>query len=120
MAHKLTIGVGWEGRPDFKGLIERSKLMDETGIHSIWLAEAWGHDAFTLLTLVAEHTKRIQIGTFIVNIYGRTRGPWRCARAAGRAGGGRRNSASRRDRGARSGGVYEDRRGTGKVKWPLP
>jgi alkanesulfonate monooxygenase SsuD/methylene tetrahydromethanopterin reductase-like flavin-dependent oxidoreductase (luciferase family) len=76
MAHKLTLGVGWEGRPDFTGLIERSKIMDEAGIHSIWLAEAWGHDAFTLLTLVAEHTRRIQIGTFIVNIYGRTPGAY--------------------------------------------
>lgn len=72
MAHKLTIGVGWEGKPDFTGLIERSKVADEAGIHSIWLAEAWGHDAFTLLTLVAEHTKRVKIGTFIVNIYSRT------------------------------------------------
>jgi alkanesulfonate monooxygenase SsuD/methylene tetrahydromethanopterin reductase-like flavin-dependent oxidoreductase (luciferase family) len=76
MAHKLTMGVGWEGRPDFNGLIERAKLMDEVGVHSIWLAEAWGHDAFTLLTLVAEHTKKIQIGTFIVNIYGRTPGAY--------------------------------------------
>jgi alkanesulfonate monooxygenase SsuD/methylene tetrahydromethanopterin reductase-like flavin-dependent oxidoreductase (luciferase family) len=72
MAHKLTIGVGWEGKPDFTGLIERSKVADEAGVHSIWLAEAWGSDAFTLLTLVAEHTKRIKIGTFIVNIYSRT------------------------------------------------
>ncbi len=48
MAHKLTIGVGWEGNPDFNGLIERSKVADEAGIHSIWLAEAWGSDAFTL------------------------------------------------------------------------
>ena len=56
----------------FTGLIERAKTADEAGIHSIWLAEAWGSDAFTLLTLVAEHTKRIKIGTFIVNIYSRT------------------------------------------------
>src|SRR5260370_29013576 len=76
MAHKLTIGVGWEGKPDFQGLIERSKMMDEAGVHSIGLAEAWGHDAFPLLTLVAEHTRRIQSGTFIVNIYGRTPGAY--------------------------------------------
>jgi len=76
MAHKLTIGVGWEGKPDFPGLIERAKTADDAGIHSLWLAEAWGHDAFTLLTLVAEHTKRIQIGTFIVNIYARTPGAY--------------------------------------------
>jgi 5,10-methylenetetrahydromethanopterin reductase len=76
MAHKLTIGIGWEGKPDFKGLIDRARRVDEAGIHSIWLAEAWGHDAFTLLTLVAEHTKRVLIGTFIVNIYARTPGAY--------------------------------------------
>ena len=32
MAHKLTIGVGWEGKPDFTGLIERSKVADEAGV----------------------------------------------------------------------------------------
>ncbi len=76
MAYNLTIGVGWEGKPDFPGLIERARTAEGAGIHSIWLAEAWGHDAFTLLTLVAEHTRRILIGTFIVNIYGRTPGAY--------------------------------------------
>jgi alkanesulfonate monooxygenase SsuD/methylene tetrahydromethanopterin reductase-like flavin-dependent oxidoreductase (luciferase family) len=72
MARKLTIGVNWQGRFDFKALIERAKIADQAGIHSIWVAEAWGRDAFTLLTLLAEHTKRVQLATSIVNIYSRT------------------------------------------------
>jgi len=72
MARKLTIGVNWQGRIDFKGLIERAKIADQAGIHSIWIAEAWGHDAFTLLTLLAEHTTRAQLATSIVNVYSRT------------------------------------------------
>ncbi len=72
MARKLTIGVNWQGRFDFKALIERAKLADQAGIHSIWVAEAWGRDAFTLLTLLAEHTHKIQLATSIVNIYSRT------------------------------------------------
>ena len=72
MARKLAIGVNWQGRFDFKALIERAKLADKAGIHSIWVAEAWGRDAFTLLTLLAEHTSRIQLATSIVNIYSRT------------------------------------------------
>jgi alkanesulfonate monooxygenase SsuD/methylene tetrahydromethanopterin reductase-like flavin-dependent oxidoreductase (luciferase family) len=72
MARKLAIGVNWQGRLDFKGLIERAKIADEAGIHSIWVAEAWGRDAFTLLTLLAEHTKKVQLATSIVNIYSRT------------------------------------------------
>ena len=72
MARKLAVGVNWQGKPDFKAMIEQAKIADEAGIHSIWVAEAWGRDAFTLLTLLAEHTNKIQLATSIVNIYSRT------------------------------------------------
>lgn len=72
MARKVTIGVNWQGRIDFKALIERAQLADQAGVHSIWVAEAWGRDAFTPLTLLAEHTRKIQLATSIVNIYSRT------------------------------------------------
>jgi alkanesulfonate monooxygenase SsuD/methylene tetrahydromethanopterin reductase-like flavin-dependent oxidoreductase (luciferase family) len=72
MARKLAIGINWQGRLEAKTLIARAKLADEAGVHSIWVAEAWGRDAFTPLTLLAEHTKKIQLGTAIVNIYSRT------------------------------------------------
>jgi alkanesulfonate monooxygenase SsuD/methylene tetrahydromethanopterin reductase-like flavin-dependent oxidoreductase (luciferase family) len=72
MARKLTIGVNWQGKLDYKSAIERAKIADDAGIHSIWVAEAWGRDAFTLLTLLAEHTTKAQLATSIVNIYSRT------------------------------------------------
>jgi alkanesulfonate monooxygenase SsuD/methylene tetrahydromethanopterin reductase-like flavin-dependent oxidoreductase (luciferase family) len=72
MARKLAIGVNWQGKLDFKAVIERAKVADNAGIHSIWVAEAWGRDAFTLLTLLAEHTRKVQLATSIVNIYSRT------------------------------------------------
>ncbi len=72
MARRLSIGVNWQGKFDFKALIERAKIADEAGIHSMWIAEAWGRDAFTLLTLLAEHTRQVQLATSIVNIYSRT------------------------------------------------
>jgi alkanesulfonate monooxygenase SsuD/methylene tetrahydromethanopterin reductase-like flavin-dependent oxidoreductase (luciferase family) len=72
MARKLTIGVNWQGKLDYKAAIERAKIADAAGIHSIWVAEAWGRDAFTLLTLLAEHTAKAQLATSIVNIYSRT------------------------------------------------
>lgn len=72
MARKLTIGINWQGKLDYKALIERAKLADQAGVHSIWVAEAWGRDAFTLLTLLAEHTARIRLATSIVNVYSRT------------------------------------------------
>jgi alkanesulfonate monooxygenase SsuD/methylene tetrahydromethanopterin reductase-like flavin-dependent oxidoreductase (luciferase family) len=72
MARKLTIGIGWEGNVDWQGLIKRGKLADDAGIHAIWMAEAWGRDAFTPLALLAEHTTDVLLGTNIVNIYSRT------------------------------------------------
>jgi len=72
MARKLSIGVNWQGKLDFKAVIERAKIADAAGIHSIWVAEAWGRDAFTLLTLLAEHTSKVQLATSVVNIYSRT------------------------------------------------
>ena len=72
MARKLTIGINWQGKLDFKALIERARLADQAGVHSIWVAEAWGRDAFTLLTLLAEHTSKAQLATSIVNTYSRT------------------------------------------------
>jgi alkanesulfonate monooxygenase SsuD/methylene tetrahydromethanopterin reductase-like flavin-dependent oxidoreductase (luciferase family) len=72
MARNLAIGVNWQGKLDFKAVIERAKIAEAAGIHSIWVAEAWGRDAFTMLTLLAEHTRKTQLATSIVNIYSRT------------------------------------------------
>jgi len=71
MARKLTMG-NYQRTLDFKRVVERVKIADEAGIDSMWVDEAWGRDAFTLLTLLAEHTKKIKLGTSIVNIYSRT------------------------------------------------
>jgi len=54
--------------------LRAARLADELGYHSFWLAEAWGYEVFTLLTEMAVHTKRIQLGTGIVNVFSRTPG----------------------------------------------
>ncbi len=74
---KITIGFNWQGKFDYKALIERVKIADQAGVHSVWVPEAWGRDAFTMLTLCAEHTSQAQLATSIVNIYSRTPGATR-------------------------------------------
>lgn len=49
-------------------------LADELGYDSFWLPEAWGYEVFSLLTEMAVKTKRIKLGTGIVNVYSRTPG----------------------------------------------
>src|SRR5260370_22633065 len=72
MARKLAISLNWQETFDLKSLIERAKIADAAGIHSIWVTETWGHDALTMLTIFAEYTSRIQLATAVVNVYSRT------------------------------------------------
>lgn len=53
-------------------LIEVARLAEELGFHSLWIPEMWGRDSFSLLALLAIHTKRINLGTGIVSVFSRT------------------------------------------------
>ncbi len=72
MARKISIGIDWQGKIDYKTLCEKVQIADAAGVHSAWVPEAWGRDAFTILTLLADKTRNIQLGSAIVNIYSRT------------------------------------------------
>lgn len=72
MARKLCIGFNWQGPIDYDQACARVRLADEAGVDTVWVAEAWGRDCFTMLALLARDTKRIKLGTGIVNTYSRT------------------------------------------------
>jgi F420-dependent oxidoreductase-like protein len=72
MTRRLTIGINWQGEFERDKIFERVKIADDAGVESVFVAEAWGRDAFTLLTQLAERTERIKLGTGIVNYYSRT------------------------------------------------
>ncbi len=72
MARKLSISFNWQGPMDYERAIDWVRLADEAGVDTVWVAEAWGRDCFTILTLLARETKRVNLGTGIVNVYSRT------------------------------------------------
>jgi F420-dependent oxidoreductase-like protein len=53
-------------------LIECVQGADACGYDSFWLPEAWERDAFTTLTELAVHTKRIHLCTGIINVFSRS------------------------------------------------
>jgi alkanesulfonate monooxygenase SsuD/methylene tetrahydromethanopterin reductase-like flavin-dependent oxidoreductase (luciferase family) len=59
---------------DRKLNLRAAQLADELGYDSFWVPEAWGYDATTLLTEMALATKRIKLGTGIINVYSRSPG----------------------------------------------
>ena len=68
---RISIGVAWTGE-NTEQVIREAKLADDAGVDTLVVAETWGHDAFTILTLLARETKRIKLGTAIVNIFSRS------------------------------------------------
>jgi F420-dependent oxidoreductase-like protein len=72
MARTLSMGFTWQGPMDYEQACSRVHLAEEAGVDTVWVAEAWGRDCFTILTLLARETKRIKLGTGIVNCYSRT------------------------------------------------
>ena len=73
MTDRLGIFPFWLGY-DRKTALRAAVLADELGYDSIWLAEGWGYEVFTLLTEIALATKRIRVGTGIVNVFSRSPG----------------------------------------------
>lgn len=73
MAKRIGLQIGFAGSPTERlDIVERVKIADDLGVESVWVAEAWGRDAFSILTQLALTTKNIQLGTAIVNVFGRT------------------------------------------------
>ncbi len=54
--------------------LKAAVLADELGYDSFWIPEAWGYEIFALLSEMAVHTKRIKLGTGIINAFSRSPG----------------------------------------------
>src|SRR5262245_32398628 len=87
---KLGLSIGYSGA-QLRLPVERVQLAERLGFDSVWTAEAYGSDAVTPLAYLAAVTKRIRLGTGIMQLAART--PAAAAMAMGTldalAGGGR-------------------------------
>src|SRR4051794_7269779 len=72
VGHRLAVELRWTGTGDLNALWDAVSAADEGGVDSIWVAEAWGPDAVPIMTLIADRTRRLQIGSGILNIFSRT------------------------------------------------
>ncbi|MET9857416.1 LLM class F420-dependent oxidoreductase [Streptomyces sp. NPDC006450] len=46
--------------------------LETAGLDAVWVAEAWGFDAPTIMGYLAARTERMKIGSAILNVYSRT------------------------------------------------
>ena len=71
----MRIGImsGAVEGPDrsLEGLLELAKRVEDLGFASLWLAQIFGLDAITALSIVGRETRRIELGTAVVPTYPR-------------------------------------------------
>ena len=72
MSYSLAIGFGSRGGRDRDEIFDRIRAADDAGVESVWVAESWGEDAFTLMSQLVAETEHIQVGSAIVNVFSRT------------------------------------------------
>ncbi len=73
MKEKSGLVVFWKNY-DRKAVLRYAQEADELGYHSFWMPEGWAYEAFSLLAEIAVHTKNIQLGTGVVNVFSRSPG----------------------------------------------
>ena len=70
---RVSISLPRDGTDDWATTIAYVQEAERLGVHSVWSAEAWGHDGVTPLAFLAAHTSTIKLGTGILQ--GGTRTP---------------------------------------------
>ena len=67
---KLSMMVNYAG--GFKEAAARVVELEKAGLDQVWIAEAYSFDAISQVGYLAAITKRVEIGTGIVNVYSRS------------------------------------------------
>ena len=71
MKEKIAYSIG--SLLKSREILEFASIVDKNEtVHSIWAPESWGKEVFSVLGAISQVTKRVKIGTSIVNIYSRT------------------------------------------------
>ncbi len=69
---KLSTPLMYDGNP--RTAADQVSALERAGLDTVWVAEAYGFDAPTLMGYLAAKTETIEIGSAIINIYSRTPG----------------------------------------------
>jgi coenzyme F420-dependent oxidoreductase len=59
-------------QPSMDTLTDLAQLGEANGYRRLWLPETWGRDAVTTLSVIAERTESIGVGTSIANVFSRS------------------------------------------------
>jgi len=73
MTEKIgQIGINPSSLFNTQDILEFAKQSDNRAVHSIWIPESWGREAFVILGAIASQTSKIKLGTSIVSMFSRS------------------------------------------------
>jgi F420-dependent oxidoreductase-like protein len=67
---KISMMLSYAG--GFEAAVHELQRLEQTGLDQVWVAEAWGFDAPSLMGYIAARTERVTIASGILPIYTRT------------------------------------------------
>ena len=67
---KLSVMLNYAG--DVKATADELGVLEKAGLDCVWVAEAYSYDAISMMGYLAAKTKKVEIGSAIVNVYSRT------------------------------------------------
>ena len=67
---KLSTMLMYDGNP--RAAADQVAALEEAGLDTVWVAEAYGFDSPTLMGYLAARTETVEIGAAILNVYSRT------------------------------------------------
>jgi F420-dependent oxidoreductase-like protein len=67
---KISTQLMYAGNP--REAADQVRALEEAGLDTVWVPEAYGFDSPTLMGYLAARTEKVEIGSAILNIYSRT------------------------------------------------
>jgi coenzyme F420-dependent oxidoreductase len=68
----VSVHLPVAAQPSLSDVVDVGVRAETLGYDRAWLPETWGRDAVTMLTLLAERTTDIGLGTSLLNVYSRS------------------------------------------------
>jgi len=78
--HAVRLGIGLDYTAPVRAQLAEARALEDAGVDVVWVPEAWGYDAPSLLGFLAASTERVQLASGILPVY--TRSPSLIAQTA--------------------------------------
>jgi alkanesulfonate monooxygenase SsuD/methylene tetrahydromethanopterin reductase-like flavin-dependent oxidoreductase (luciferase family) len=71
-ATRVALALGAHSDRPYSEILAAARMAEDAGYEAVFVSETWGRDAFSTLGALARDTRRVRLGTGIVNVFSRS------------------------------------------------